>query len=69
MRATFYEICYVVGSLGAFWGTALTIENNCNKWWNSSWKIKLLKVIVAVSVAIVILLPFSKSSIIQGFSI
>jgi hypothetical protein len=59
MRDTFYEICYVVGSLGAFWGTALPIENNCNKWWNSTWKIKLLKVIVAVSIALMFLLPFS----------
>ena len=59
IRATFIEIAYIFGSLGAFWGTALTIEYNCKIWWDSNIKIKALMLGTNLIFSTVILIPFS----------
>lgn len=44
IQYTFMEIPYIFGIIGSFWGASLTIEYDCNKWWNSNFIRTIIKV-------------------------
>ena len=44
IQYTFMEILYIFGIIGSFWGASLTIEYDCNKWWNSNFIRTIIKV-------------------------
>ena len=58
IQYTFIEIPYIFGIIGSFWGASLTIEYECNKWWNSSVIKTIIKVAITVVFSIGYLLLF-----------
>jgi hypothetical protein len=45
-KSTLVETSYIFGIIGAYWGTAFTVENNCGKFWEGTTKNKILKVAI-----------------------
>ena len=46
ISSTFMDITYILGTVGAFWGMALTVENGCHEWWIDSYYALILKAII-----------------------
>lgn len=56
---TFFEVPYLYGILGAFWGASLTVETECNKWWEQNNIFKIIcKLILVVICSACILTAF-----------
>jgi hypothetical protein len=60
-EATFMEITYIYGFLGAYWGTSLTIEKNCGQWWDSGFKNSFKKLLITSILAGLYLWAFSNN--------
>jgi len=50
IKQSFYDLSYIFGVVGAFWGASFTVEKNIGKWWGGSSKniiiIKILSIII-----------------------
>jgi hypothetical protein len=63
LKATFNEITYNYGILGAYWGVSLTVERNSGEWWNSSLKNGFVKIFSTLVIGGAYLYVFSKHNI------
>jgi hypothetical protein len=63
LKATFNEITYNYGILGAYWGVSLTIERNSGEWWNSSFCYSFIKILITLFIGGLYIYIFSKHSL------
>ncbi len=57
-QETFLAITTIFSVVGAFYGTALTVEYQCKKWWVFDCKNIVIKCLIILVVSLILLLLF-----------